>query len=130
MSRTVLKTDKAPAPVGAYNQGVVIDGGKLLYTAGQIAIDPATNELVQEDIKTQTRLVLNNLKAILEEAGTTMENMVKLTVFMTDLGNFAAVNEVFTEFFSEDNAPARSAFQVSALPKGLDIEIEGIALIP
>ena len=130
MSRKVFITDKAPTPVGTYNQGIIVDGGKLLYTAGQISIDPATNELVQGDVETQTRLVLNNLKAIVEEAGTSMENMIKLTVFMTDLQHFATVNEVFKEFFSEDNAPARSAFQVSALPKGLDVEIEGIALIP
>ncbi|MFC1553899.1 Rid family detoxifying hydrolase [candidate division KSB1 bacterium] len=127
--RKVIQTNSAPAPVGTYNQGIVIDPGKLLFTAGQIAIDPKTNEVVAGNVETQTRLVLNNLKEVLLAAGTDMENMVKVTVFMTDLQHFATVNEVFTEFFPE-NPPARSAFQVSALPKGVDIEIEGVALIP
>ena len=94
MSRTVIKTDKAPAPVGTYNQGIVVEGGTLLFTAGQIAIDPASNELVNGDIRTQTRLVLNNIKAVVEEAGSDMSQLVKLTVFMTDLQHFATVNEV------------------------------------
>lgn len=127
MTREVIKTDKAPAPVGTYNQGIIVSG-KMIFTAGQIAIDPATNEVVKGDIREQTRLALSNLKAILEEAGTSMDNMVKATVFMVNLGDFATVNEVFAEFFN--SPPARSAFEVSALPKGLDIEIEGIAVIP
>jgi len=126
--RTVIKTEKAPAPVGTYNQGIIIEGGKLLFTAGQIAINPGTNEVVQGDIRTQTRLVLQNLREVLRAAGTDMRNMAKVTVFMTDLKHFGTVNEVFEEFFP-DEPPARSAFQVSALPKGVDIEIEGVALI-
>ncbi|KPK96379.1 hypothetical protein AMJ80_00340 [bacterium SM23_31] len=127
--RTVLKTEKAPAPVGTYNQGIIIEGGKLLFTAGQIAIDPGTNEVIHGDVRTQTRLVLQNLREVLRAAGTDMSNMVKVTVFMTDLKHFGTVNEVFEEFFP-DEPPARSAFQISALPKGVDIEIEGIAFIP
>jgi len=129
MARVVIKTEKAPAPVGTYNQGIVVEGGKLLFTAGQIPINPATNELIDGDIREQTRLVLENLKAVLEAAGTDMNHMIKATVFMADLKDFVVVNEVFKEFFTED-PPARSAFQVSALPKGAEIEIEGIAQIP
>ncbi|MFC1477426.1 RidA family protein [candidate division KSB1 bacterium] len=128
MSRRVIKTEMAPAPVGTYSQGIAIDGGRLLFTAGQIPLNPETNELIDGNIKEQTRLVLNNLKGVIEAAGSTMANCVKLTVFMLDLKNFAAVNEVFQEFFPE-NPPARSAVQVSGLPKGADIEIEGIALL-
>ncbi len=128
MNRAIIKTENAPAPVGTYNQAVTIDAGKLIFTAGQISIDPKTGELVKGDIKTQARLVLNNLKAILEEAGTSMDNMIKTTVFMLDLKYFSEVNEVYKEFFPE-NPPARSAVQVSGLPMGVDIEIEGIALI-
>jgi len=129
MTRKVVKTDKAPAPVGTYNQGIIAEGGRFLFSAGQIAIDPSTNEVVKGDIRTQTRLVLKNLEQVLRASGTDMNNMVKVTVFMTDLQYFAIVNEVFQEFFPVD-PPARSAIQVSALPKGVDIEIEGIALIP
>jgi len=92
-------------------------------------IDPGTNEVIHGDVRTQTRLVLQNLREVLRAAGTDMSNMVKVTVFMTDLKHFGTVNEVFEEFFP-DEPPARSAFQISALPKGVDIEIEGIAFIP
>ncbi len=128
MTRKIIRTDKAPAPVGTYNQAVEVSG-KLLFTAGQISINPETNEVIKGEIKEQTRLCLNNIKGILEASGTSMDSLVKLTVFMIDLSNFAAVNEVFAEFFPE-NPPARSAVEVSGLPKGLDIEIEGIASIP
>ncbi|MCH7781505.1 reactive intermediate/imine deaminase [candidate division KSB1 bacterium] len=126
---TIVKTDKAPLPVGTYNQGIITDSNKLLYTAGQIAIDPKTNEVIDGDVRDQTRLVLNNLREVLKAAGTEMSNMIKLTVFMVDLQHFNTVNEVFKEFFPND-PPARSAVEVSALPKGVDIEIEGIAAVP
>ena len=126
---TIVKTDKAPLPVGTYNQGIITGSNKLLYTAGQIPIDPDTNEVIQGDVRKQTRLVLKNLQAVLNAAGTDMNNMVKLTVFMTNLKHFSTVNEVFMEFFPND-PPARSAVEVSALPKGVDIEIEGIAALP
>lgn len=125
----IVKTDKAPLPVGTYNQGIITDTKKLLYTAGQIAIDPKTNEVIDGDIRDQTKLVLNNLQEVLKAAGTEMSNMIKLTVFMVDLQHFSTVNEVFKEFFPND-PPARSAVEVSALPKGVDIEIEGIAAVP
>lgn len=128
MGRNIVRTDNAPAPVGTYNQAAYMDAGKILFTAGQIAIDPKTNEVVLGDIKEQTRLVLNNLKAILDASGSSMDNLLKLTVFMTDLGDFSSVNEVFEEFFPE-TPPARSAVEVSALPKNVNIEIEGIAVI-
>lgn len=129
MSRTVIKTETAPAPVGTYNQGIIVEAGKLLFTAGQISINPANNEVIMGNVREQTKLVLENLRQVLLAAGTDMDKMVKLTVFMTDLSHFATVNEVFQEFFPE-NPPARSAVQVSALPKGVDVEIEGIALVP
>lgn len=127
--KTIIKTDKAPAPVGTYSQGIAVNSSRLVFTAGQISIDPSTNEVIKGDIRSQTRLALQNIQQIFLEAGTNLDNTVKLTVFMTDLQNFSIVNEVFSEFFP-DNPPARSALEVSALPKGVDIEIEGIAYIP
>lgn len=127
--KTIIKTDKAPAPVGTYNQGIAVNSSRLVFTAGQISIDPSTNEVIKGDIRSQTRLALQNIQQIFLAAGTNLDNTVKLTVFMTDLQNFSVVNEVFSEFFP-DNPPARSALEVSALPKGVDIEIEGIAYIP
>lgn len=127
--KTIIKTDKAPAPVGTYSQGIAVNSSRLVFTAGQISIDPSTNEVIKGDIRSQTRLALQNIQQIFLEAGTNLDNTVKLTVFMTDLQNFSVVNEVFSEFFP-DNPPARSALEVSALPKGVDIEIEGIAYIP
>ncbi|MFC1563668.1 RidA family protein [candidate division KSB1 bacterium] len=129
MIRTIIKTDKAPAPVGTFNQGIIAGSGKLLFTAGQIAIDPESNEVFRGDIEDQTRLCLNNIKQILIAGGTEMENLVKLTVFLKDLSNFGIVNEVFSEFFPDD-PPARSAIEISELPLGVDIEIEGIAAVP
>ena len=124
--RTVVATDQAPAAVGPYSQA--IRAGKLVFTAGQIPIDPATGKLVEGDIQVQTRRVLQNLQAVLEAAGTSLANVVKTTVFLQDMGNFKAMNEVYAEFFTQD-PPARSAVQAAALPLGVDIEIEAIALI-
>ncbi len=124
--RTVVATDKAPAAVGPYSQA--IRAGGLVFTAGQIAMDPATGRLVGGDIQAQTRRVLLNLQAVLEAAGTTLANVVKITVFLKDMGDFAAMNAVYAEFFAE-RPPARSAVQVAALPLGADIEIEAVALI-
>ena len=123
--RTVVATDQAPAAVGPYSQA--IRAGKLVFTAGQIPIDPATGKLVEGDIQVQTRRVLQNLQAVLEAAGTSLANVVKTTVFLQDMGNFKAMNEVYAEFFTQD-PPARSAVQAAALPLGVDIEIEAIAL--
>lgn len=124
--RTVVATDKAPAAVGPYSQA--IRAGGLVFTAGQIAMDLATGRLVGGDIQAQTRRVLLNLQAVLEAAGTTLANVVKITVFLKDMGDFAAMNAVYAEFFAE-RPPARSAVQVAALPLGADIEIEAVAVI-
>jgi len=124
--RTVISTDQAPAAVGPYSQA--IRAGKFVFTAGQIPMDPATGKLIQGDIQAQTRQVLTNLKAVLEAAGVSLSNVVKTTVFLQDMGDFGAMNEVYAEFFVQE-PPARSAVQAAALPLGVDVEIEAIALI-
>jgi 2-iminobutanoate/2-iminopropanoate deaminase len=122
-----ISTANAPAPIGPYNQAIVVDG-KTIYTAGQIGLDPKTNTLAGDDIRAQTRQVLKNLEAILVAAGTSMKSVVKTTVFLKDMGEFAAMNEVYAEFFSEA-APARSTVEVARLPKDVKVEIEAIAVI-
>ena len=122
----VLTTD-APNPIGPYSQGIIVDG-RFVYTAGQVAIDPATNQLIQGDIKIQTRQVLKNVEAILKAAGTSMNSVVKTTVFLKDFNDFAAMNEVYAEFFS-GSAPARSTVEVSRLPRDMKVEIEAVAVI-
>ncbi len=122
-----ILTDKAPAPIGPYSQAVAVDG-KFLYTAGQVAIDPATGNVVEGDIKVQTRQVLKNLEAILKAGGSSLKSVVKTTVFLKDMNEFGSMNEVYGEFFSV-SAPARSTVQVSRLPKDVKVEIEAIALI-
>lgn len=126
--REVIKTSSAPAAIGPYSQGIRVSAGKMLFTAGQVPLDPATGQMVSGDIKAQTRRVLENVKAILQAAGASFENVVKTTVFMTDLNEFAAMNEVYAEFFST-NPPARSTVEVRALPKGAKVEIETMAII-
>ena len=120
----VISTKKAPAAIGPYSQAIRI--GNLVYTSGQIPIDPATGVFVEGGIKEQTRQSLTNVKAILEEAGLSMSNVVKTTVFMADMGDFADMNSVYAEFFTEPY-PARSAVAVKTLPKGSLVEIEVIA---
>lgn len=127
MKRKIIHTKKAPLPIGAYNQGIVTNG--FVFTAGQVAIDPATGNLIEGSFKDRVRQVMKNLNRILEEAGTNFSRVTKFTVFLTDMSNYAAVNEVFSEFIKESNAPARSLVAVSALPAGTDIEIECIATI-
>jgi len=122
----VISTKKAPAAIGPYSQAIRIDN--LVYTSGQIPIDPATGVFVEGGIKEQTRQSLTNVKAILEEAGLSMSNVVKTTVFMADMGDFADMNSVYAEFFTEPY-PARSAVAVKTLPKGSLVEIEVIAEI-
>ncbi|MFQ5631693.1 MAG: RidA family protein [bacterium] len=126
--KRLIQTDHAPAAIGPYSQGIIAEGGKILFTAGQIPIDPTIGEMRNDSIQQATEQVLNNIKAILEAAGSSMENVLKITVFMADISEFAAMNEVYARFFP-DNPPARSAFQVAALPKGARIEIEAIALV-
>lgn len=124
-SRKILATDKAPAAIGPYSQGMVV--GNLVFTSGQLPIDPATGEM-PESVADQARQSLNNVKAILEAAGTDMSRAVKLTVFLQDMNDFAAMNDVYAEFF-EGDCPCRSAFEVAALPKAAKVEIEAIATL-
>jgi 2-iminobutanoate/2-iminopropanoate deaminase len=126
--RETLKTPNAPAAIGPYSQGIKITAGKMIFTAGQIPLDPATGRLIEGDIAAQTRRALDNVKAILAASGAGLENVVKTTVFMADLGEFAAMNEVYAEYFSA-NPPARSTIEVKALPRGAKIEIEAIAVV-
>lgn len=126
MEKKIICTDKAPAPAGPYSQAVKV--GNLLFISGQIARDPATGELVQGDIKAQTRQIMENIKEILAAAGASLDHVVKATIFLGDINDFAAVNEVYGAYFSAD-PPARSCVQVAALPKGVPIEIEMIAVV-
>ena len=122
--KKVINTNQAPAAIGPYSQAIQV--GNLVYTSGQIPIDPATGQLVEGGIKEQTRQSLTNIKAILEEAGLSMNNVVKTTVFLADMNDFADMNSVYAEFFSEPY-PARSAVAVKTLPKGALVEIEVVA---
>ena len=126
MPKQILHTDNAPQPVGAYSQAVKV--GNLIFVSGQLPINPDSGELVTGSFKERARRVLNNLNNILEAAGTNMNKVVKTNVYLTDLSNFAKVNEVYEEFFPSD-PPARAAVQVSKLPLNTDIEIECIAEI-
>ena len=121
-----ISTQKAPAAIGPYSQAIKV--GNLVYTSGQIPIDPATGNFVEGGIKEQTRQSLTNVQAILEEVGLTMGNVVKTTVFMADMNDFAEMNAIYAEFFSEPY-PARSAVAVKTLPKGALVEIEVVAAV-
>lgn len=125
--KKIVNTDSAPAPIGPYNQAV--KSGHLLFTSGQIPIDPATGELVSGGIREQTIQVLENLKAVVEAAGGTLDDVLKTTVFLADMEDFPDLNTLYAEYFGEENAPARSTIQVSALPKGARVEIEATAKI-
>ena len=126
MMKKVISTEKAPAAIGPYSQAVRV--GNLVYTSGQIPIDPATGVFAEGGIKEQTRQSLLNVKAILQEAGLSMGDVVKTTVFMADMGDFADMNSVYAEFFAEPY-PARSAVAVKSLPKGALVEIEAVAMV-
>jgi reactive intermediate/imine deaminase len=126
MDKQIIATDKAPAAVGPYSQAVRV--GDLIYTAGQLGIVPGTKEFAGPDIEAQTRQALENLKAVLEAGGSCLEHVVKTTVFLQDIGEFARMNAVYAEFFpAEEEPPARATLQVAALPLGARIEIEVIA---
>ena len=120
-------TDKAPAPIGPYSQAMLVEG-KFIYTAGQIPIDPASNAIVEGDIKAQTRQSIKNVEQILIAGGSSLKSVFKTTVFLKDMNEFAAMNEVYAEFFS-GTAPARSTVQVARLPKDAKVEIEAVALV-
>lgn len=123
--REVITTAHAPQAIGPYSQAIRTD--QLIFLSGQIPLDPASGELISGDIRDQTRRVLQNIQAVLEAAETSLAQVVKTTVFLADIGDFAAMNAVYAEFFPQ-NPPARSALQVAALPKGARIEIEVVAL--
>jgi 2-iminobutanoate/2-iminopropanoate deaminase len=125
--KKIIKTTLAPTPIGPYNQAVM-EGG-LLFTSGQIAISPITGELIISDIKSETQLVMENLKAVLKKAGMTFENVLKTTIFITDMNNFSAINEVYGTYFDEETAPARETVEVSNLPKFVNVEISMIAAL-
>ena len=125
-AKLIVSTADAPAAIGPYSQAVKANG--LVFTAGQIPLDPATGQVVEGDITAQTERVLQNLKAVLAEAGSSFDQVVKTTCFLTDLGNFAAFNEVYAAYFGA-GVPARSTVEVSALPRGVLVEVECIALI-
>lgn len=125
----IIRTDRAPAPVGPYNQAVIASG-RTLYASGQIAIDPATNQLVHSgDVAKQTEQVMHNLAAVLEAAGATFANVVKTTIFLKNMDDFATVNGVYAQFFDEATAPARATVEVARLPKEVLVEIDCIAAI-
>ena len=124
--KTIISTEKAPKAIGPYSQAIRTE--HLVFTAGQVGLDPATMELVEGDIEPQTRQVLTNLKHVLETADSGLKFVVKTTVFLKDMGDFPKMNSIYAEFFPE-NQPARSTVQVAALPKGALVEIECVALL-
>ncbi|MBS1592270.1 MAG: RidA family protein [Bacteroidetes bacterium] len=126
MAKQIIKTDKAPAPIGPYNQAVKANG--FLFISGQVAIDPATNELIKGSVKDETHQVMKNVKAILEEAKITFDHAIKTTIFLSDMSLFAEVNEVYGSYFSGDY-PARETVAVKGLPKNVNVEISITAII-
>lgn len=123
--KKIIHTDKAPAPIGPYSQAVQF--GNMLYTSGQIAINPATGDFEIEDIKAETRLVMENLRAVLQAAGMNFEHVIKASIFVSDMHNFAAINQVYATYFNEATAPARETVEVANLPKFVNVEISMIA---
>jgi 2-iminobutanoate/2-iminopropanoate deaminase len=124
--KQIITTDKAPAPIGPYNQAVL--SGNTLYTSGQIALNPETMELVLDNIKTETKQVMENMKAVLEAAAMSFENVVKTSIFISDMNNFGQINEVYGSYFNEATAPARETVEVACLPKNVNVEISMIAV--
>lgn len=123
--KRIINTKNAPAPIGAYNQAVLVNG--TLYTSGQIAIDPKTEELKIESIQEETKTVMENLKAVLKAAKMDFSDVIKASIFLSDMENFAAVNEIYSTYFNNETAPARECVQVAALPKFVNVEISIIA---
>ncbi|UUC44999.1 RidA family protein [Flavobacterium cerinum] len=124
--KKIIFTDKAPAPIGPYNQAVLVND-RTLYTSGQIALDPQTGELITSSIEVETKQVMENMKAVLEAADMTFENVVKTTIFISDMNDFAKINGVYGAYFNEKTAPARETVQVACLPKNVNVEISMIA---
>jgi 2-iminobutanoate/2-iminopropanoate deaminase len=128
MSMDVIKTEKAPAAIGPYSQGIIADAGRLVFTAGQIALDPETGQMLGNDIETQTKRVWENIKAVLEAAGSGLDKVVKTTVYLRDMNDFPKMNEVYGTYF-DNNPPARAAVEVTRLPKDALIMIDCVALV-
>lgn len=129
MDRKVIKTESAPAPVGPYNQAIVASGS-MMFVAGQIPLDPQTGQLVGgDDVAAQTEQAMTNLKAILAAGGATLDNVVKTSVFLKDMNDFAAMNAVYAQYFDEESAPARACVEVARLPKDVRVEVECIAVV-
>ncbi|WP_445737564.1 RidA family protein [Mariniflexile sp.] len=124
--KKIINTPHAPAPIGPYNQAVL--SGNTLYTSGQIAIDPETGMLVLEDIKSETTQVMNNLKAVLKAANMTFNDVIKSSIFISNMDDFALINDVYGSYFDDANAPARETVQVARLPKNVNVEISMIAV--
>ncbi|GAA3789280.1 RidA family protein [Corallibacter vietnamensis] len=124
--KTIINTPEAPAPIGPYNQAVLVNN--TLYTSGQIALHPETGELVLDDIKAETKQVMENMKAVLKAADMTFENVIKTSIFISDMNNFSLINEVYGSYFNEETAPARETVEVANLPKFVNVEISMIAV--
>ncbi len=124
--KKIIQTPKAPAPIGPYNQAVLV--GNTLYTSGQIAINPNTGTLELNSIPEETQLVMENLKAVLEAADMTFENVIKTSIFISDMNNFGEINKVYAQYFDEATAPARETVEVANLPKFVNVEISMIAI--
>ncbi len=124
--KKIITTSKAPAPIGPYNQAVL--SGNTLYTSGQIAFNPATGELVLDSIELETKQVMENMKEVLKAAEMTFENVVKTSIFISDMNNFTKINEVYATYFNEETAPARETVEVANLPKFVNVEISMIAI--
>jgi 2-iminobutanoate/2-iminopropanoate deaminase len=124
--KTIIYTDKAPAPIGPYNQAVLVDN--TLYTSGQIALNPATMELVLGTIEIETTQVMENMKAVLEAANMTFADVVKSSIFISDMNDFAKINTIYGSYFDEKTAPARETVQVAKLPRNVNVEISMIAI--
>jgi 2-iminobutanoate/2-iminopropanoate deaminase len=125
--KKIIFTDKAPAPIGPYSQAVLINN--TLYTSGQIALHPQTGDLVTGDIETETKQVMENMKAVLDAAGMTFENVIKSTIFISNMDDFARINGVYGAYFDEKTAPARETVQVARLPKNVNVEISMVAVL-
>jgi 2-iminobutanoate/2-iminopropanoate deaminase len=125
--KKIIFTENAPAPIGPYNQAVL--KGNTLYTSGQIAINPKTGELVTANIEEETQQVMQNMKAVLETAGMTFENVVKTTIFIMNMNDFGSINTIYGSYFNEKTAPARETVQVACLPKNVNVEISMIAVL-
>jgi len=129
MTKKIIRTENAPAPVGPYNQAIAASG-ELIFVSGQIALDPSTNQIIgADDVVQQTEQVMANLEAVLAAAGATFEDVVKTSVFLADMNDFAVVNEVYANYFDPESAPARACVEVSRLPKNVLVEVECIAVL-